>query len=427
MEPTYREYLLLTNEPELAQRMNQFAPQGVSLKVVPASQGTVRQLWQAGTQQVVFFDFYASEHVAQMAKLVRDCAQWEPDCQRVAVGNSTCSDAVLEALRAGVHEFVNLNQPDSLANELIRVTSVRPAAATPMRATSCPHIMLLGARAGVGTSTLAASLAYILQQHCNEQVGDSKDRDVSTLPLQHRVALLDLGWPTGDAALYLDVHSDFDFIQAALERQRLDETMLSAALAQHSSGVNVLSLPSDPQRLHQLSSGDASSVGAYLRSTMASVVVDGGGFPNPALLKELEADEQELLLVCDQSLSALVALADTLAERARQSLSKQPKLIVNQYDTRYGLSAEAIAKRFDLELLAVLPDRRAEHMGSASVGKLLVQTHEKDSYTRAVQGLCQSLMASGYNTLSSPAASSLWGQMKTSWGRLKPKKNKVRA
>ncbi|XOT94997.1 AAA family ATPase, partial [Alcaligenes pakistanensis] len=129
------------------------------------------------------------------------------------------------------------------------------------------------------------------------------------VPLSERVGLLDLGAPTGDCALYMGLGSDFDFIQAASQRHRMDDTMLHSALAQHSSGLNLLSLPADVNTLNQISLEDSLGLCSYLRERMGCLVIDAGGFPNPRFLVELESLVDEVLVVTDQSMGALVSLA----------------------------------------------------------------------------------------------------------------------
>lgn len=410
MQPTPKEYLFVSGDLALVKRLNELVPEGIHFRAVKPNVASLRQAWADQGLAHVFFDFFTVPQNALMSALVRDFSHWDVNCQRVAVGCSDSAQIVLDALRAGVHEFVNLNQPESIADEVLRITSqaIQPAKSNP---SLYPHVMLVGARAGVGTSTLAASLAYVMQRQINQGISEAVLKEPASLALKQRVCVVDLGWPVGDATLYLKLSSDFTFIQAASERHRLDHTMLSTALAQHSSGLCALSLPSDQRSLQQLNGPDTVSLGAYLRTEMANVVIDGGGFPNEQILQDVQQAGDALMIVVDQSLSALVALADYLARRTEQLQTKRPKLIVNQYDSRYGLPAEAIAKRFDLELLAVLPDRRLEHARSSSMGQLLVQTHEKDSYTSAVQALSQALLSPKL-VLGVPEETSLWGQLK---------------
>ena len=84
-------------------------------------------------------------------------------------------------------------------------------------------VLLLGARPGVGASTLAVHLAHMAQDRLKQAHGaramanGGKGAKVAaaesgaSLPLSSRVALMDLGWPVGDCQLYLNIGGEFDF------------------------------------------------------------------------------------------------------------------------------------------------------------------------------------------------------------------------
>jgi pilus assembly protein CpaE len=209
--------------------------------------------------------------------------------------------------------------------------------------------------------------------------------------------------------------SNFDFIQAASQRHRMDDTMLHSALAQHSSGLNLLSLPADVNTLNQISLEDSLGLCSYLRERMGCLVIDAGGFPNPRFLVELESLVDEVLVVTDQSMGPLVSLAEFMALRAQFDALANVRLVVNQFDPAYGFSGQAIAERFDLDLAAVLPDRRLGHMRSASLGKILVQVDEKDPYTRALQSLASGLTGRRQG-LSQNKVSTVLGRLKFRFG-----------
>ncbi|WP_454006740.1 AAA family ATPase [Alcaligenes sp. Marseille-Q7550] len=421
----YREYLLCTERPELAEAINGAAAGLLKVRAILPTQESLRRELAAQAEPMVFFDF---AHVqpdgsqAGIAALVRSLARLDASVQRVAVGRVSFPQGAVEALRAGANEFLNLDGAENLREELQRIidqagqSQQSVLVKKPFRC-----VLLLGARAGVGCSTLASSLAWVLQQEMNRLGKQARGLPVNKplptelVPLGERVGLLDLGWPTGDCALYMGAGSEFDFIQAASQRHRLDDTMLHSALAQHSSGLNVLSLPADVNSLNQIGLEDSLGLCSYLRDRMGCLVIDGGGFPNPRFLVELESQVDEVLLVTDQSMGALVSLAETLAIRSELDGLATLRLVVNQFDERYGLSAQAIAARFGLELAAVLPDRRLGHMRSASLGKLLVQVDEKDAYARAVQALAGD-MVERKEVPAQADAPSVWNRFKFRFG-----------
>lgn len=418
----YRQYLLCTDRPGLAEAVNAAAAGLLKVRAIVPKQEDLRRELASQAEPMVFFDFahvQADGSQSGMAALVRSLARLDASVQRVAVGRVSYPQGAVQALRAGANEFLNLDGGEDVREQLQRIIeqSGQSPSSIPVKKIF-GSVLLLSARTGVGCSTLAASLAWSVQQSMNRQGKQSrglpanKPLPTELVPLGERVGLLDLGWPAGDCALYTDTGSEFDFIQAASQRHRLDDTMLHSALAQHNSGLNVLALPTDVNSLNQISLEDSLALCSYLRERMGCLVIDGGGFPNPRFLVELESQVDQVLIVTDQSMGALVSLAETLAIRSGLDGLATVRLIVNQFDERYGLSAQAIAERFGLELAAVLPDRRLGHMRSASLGKLLVQVDEKDAYARAVRELATG-MAERKETGFAAESVSVWNRLKS--------------
>ena len=99
-------------------------------------------------------------------------------------------------------------------------------------------------------------------------------------------------------------------------------------------------------------------------------------------------------IVTDQSVGALVSLAGLLQELEQLHVDRRSLgLIVNRYDERYGMTAQQIAERFQLELVGTLPDRTLALMVCTNQGHLLHEEAERDVYVRAVQALAEKLSA----------------------------------
>lgn len=392
--------------------------------IEPTTESLRRELAKQA-EPLVFFDFVHGQHGDEngpVMTLVRGLARLDASVQRVAVGRASVPQGPVNALRAGANEFLNLDTTEDLHHQLqVLIEKLGQAQHSPLLDKPFRSVLLMGARIGVGCSTAASSLAWLLQQEMNRVgkevrgVSSAKPLPIELVPLTERVGLLDLGAPTGDCALYMGLGSDFDFIQAASQRHRMDDTMLHSALAQHSSGLNLLSLPADVNTLNQISLEDSLGLCSYLRERMGCLVIDAGGFPNPRFLVELESLVDEVLVVTDQSMGALVSLAEFMAVRAQFDALANVRLVVNQFDPAYGFSGQAIAERFGLELAAVLPDRRLGHMRSAGLGKILVQVDEKDPYTRALQSLASGLTGRRQG-LSQNKLSSVLGRLKFRFG-----------
>ncbi len=101
-------------------------------------------------------------------------------------------------------------------------------------------LIFLSSKGGAGVTTLACNFAVSLAQDSGK-----------------RVLLIDLNLPLGDAALNLGIKAKYTIMDAFQNPNRLDSTYLSTLLEQHSSGLFVLSAPSE------LARGEASRKDIY--------------------------------------------------------------------------------------------------------------------------------------------------------------------
>ncbi|MBD8634636.1 fimbrial protein [Stenotrophomonas sp. CFBP 13725] len=333
--------------------------------------GAVQQL-RVGAQTLVLLDFHAARAAAS-AELVRQLRQIRPDLSMVAVGATSLGqiEGVVSALRAGLRDFVDL---DADAEEILAVltrAAIAPAPPTPEVARKAPLTLLLGVRAGMGSSTLAAHLSVLAQQM--RAAGNHQD-----------VLLLDMSQPAGDLALYLNIDSRFHYDEALRSAARIDATLARTAMARHPGGLVLLDRaagsealpPSDPGLLLQ-----------RLRSLFCSVLCDLGGTPLRQVPGTLLDNADEIWLVTDSAIASLVSL-DQLLHQLPAGLrgSDRLKLIVNRDGEHNGLTAAQIATRFALPLLATLPDR-PRLRASASQGHLLLDDAPRDPYVRALAPL----------------------------------------
>jgi pilus assembly protein CpaE len=328
--------------------------------------------------QLVLLDFgiddNAPDKLAQSTELARTLARVSPGLAVVAVGSMARPQGAIAALRAGVRDFID-PADENEAREVVR--RVLTAQAPEGHSGRGQFVVVLGVRAGIGASTLSAHLSCMAQKQCP-------------------AALLDLGLPVGDGQLYLNVTGSFHFAEAARNLRRLDATLVNTVLARSASGVAVISLPRDQTEMRTVSHADCLALLDKLRQHFGLLVADLGGFNNPEFVAGMVRVADHVWLLTDQSVSALVSLGDTLRMLDSRDVDRaRLRLVVNRYDTSYGVTAEQIAQRFEIGLLGTLPDRMRALMNSTGQGRLLHEVAERDPYVRAVQVLLGSLQPKG--------------------------------
>lgn len=334
--------------------------------------GALAQRIAALRPSLVFVDF-SGGRIDAANRAVQAARASSLQAPVVAVGKLTEPQSAVAALRAGVRDFVDLAGASQEAARIAREV-LEHAAQTPVRHGRLTA--LLGARVGVGVSTLAAHLGVRLQKR--------------GAPAGRQAALVDLGLPAGDGMLYLDTRSEFDFVEAVRNLRRFDETFVHTALARHASGLALTTLSPDLSALRTVSYASAAALLTRLRAFFDQQIVDLGGFSNHEFVAQVARAADDVWLVCNPAIASVVSAADLLRElAAAQFDTERIGVVVTQYDVRLGLSAEQIAARLGLPLVATLPSRRVALAQAANQGKLLADIAERDPYVRAVDALVQ--------------------------------------
>ncbi|MDQ0606131.1 pilus assembly protein CpaE [Variovorax sp. W1I1] len=358
--------------------------------VVPPDLKSIDERITLLSPSAVFLDFSGDNAQAATELNHRLKRDW-PALAVLATGISAEPASMLAALRAGVDDFVDMLAPpidaiQALHKLLDRRSSMQPG-------TRGCTLALLGARAGIGVTTLATSLSLVL----NDQLAQAKAQATAPDPSQARntrqgVALLDLGLPARDGLLYLDTQSGFSFVDGVRNLRRLDQTLLHTAFAHHSSGIAVLPLPANLAQVREISHADSVALIKRLGDFFDFQIADLGGFSTIDFVAQTSKEARHSWVVCDQSIGAIVSTAAMLKElRTRGIETSQMSLVVNKFDSHVGLSAKDIADRLELPLRHVLPARSAQLLSAASRGEMLVRTARNDAYSQAVASLARSL------------------------------------
>jgi len=385
--------------------------QGAVVAIAPDTDTLDERIALLGPQ-ALFVDF-SPDQAAAAARLHQRLKRDWPTLPVLAAGASTAPAAMLAALRAGVDDFVDVAAPPADAVRTLRALLERRRSL--QGGTRGCTLALLGARAGIGTTTLAASLALTLQELLNRAPRPAAGA------ARHGVALLDLGLPARDALLYMDTPSSFSFVDGVRNLRRLDQTLLHSALAHHASGVALLPLPASLAQVREISHAESVALIKRLGDFFDFQIADLGGFSTIDFMAQTVREADCTWVVCDQSIGAIVATASMLQElRGRGLPMERFSLVVNQFDGQVGLSARDIAERLDLPLRHVLPARRAPLLAAASRGEMLVRSARSDPYTQAVAGMARTLhqefmRAAGQTPAKDPRWIALMSQITGLW------------
>lgn len=363
--------------------------------------------------QALFLDFGVV--VPAVQALPKALAQQWPGLPVIGIGHASQPHSMLAALRAGVHDFVDVDAGQTEAQAVVAAVLARQSAQR--TDTRGQTVALLGARSGLGVSTLAASLALVLQSSIAAAPGQQANRtnagdlaaEAAADDTARGVALLDLGLPVRDSLMYLDSESEFSFVDGVRNLRRLDRTLVNSAFARHGSGVSMLPLPAALTQMREISHAESVSLIQRLDDFFAFRVIDLGGFAPVEFVAQVARAADHVWVVCDQSLGGVVSTAALLRDLSARGLpAERLHLLVNQYDAQAGLAAEDIAQRLGLTLSHVIPARRAALLAAASRGEMLVSSARSDPYAQAIQALARSLFKDGGGSATPTSPRSAW-------------------
>jgi len=131
-------------------------------------------------------------------------------------------------MRSGVREFFTFPLDTAELNGALERAATHRPKPEDMAKLPGKLLVFLGAKGGVGVTTLAANFALALKQ---ESEGET--------------LLIDLGLPLGDAAINLGLSTEYSLIPALQNPERLDFSMLATLVTKHDSGLWVLAAPTE--------------------------------------------------------------------------------------------------------------------------------------------------------------------------------------
>lgn len=263
------------------------------------------------------------------------------------------SEMLVRCMRAGAREY--LTQPVSasaMAEALVRASVRRPAVRAPKKVGG-KVLVFAGTKGGAGTTTLAANFAAALAEESKRPT-----------------ALLDLGFPLGNAALDLGLTAQHSTANALQNVDRLDSIFLSRLLTQHRSGLSVLPAP-DRYSSAQMSEESIGKLISVTRQDFDYVVIDAGS-PSGSSYQSLFDLASTVYLVSQVSIPEL-RNANRLITAFFAKDSSRLEVVLNRYAARVAsIDEENINKALTVDAKWKVPSdypavRRAQNTASALI------------------------------------------------------------
>ncbi|MFV0407031.1 MAG: AAA family ATPase [Propioniciclava sp.] len=230
--------------------------------------------------------------------VIRDLALRRPATAVIQVSPERSPATVVRALEAGaravvaypfVYEDFSARVQEAM-DRAQHLKTILSGAASDLQASRGRVLAVVGAKGGVGVTTMATHLA--LDQVNHQPAG--------------RVCVVDLDIEKGDVNALLDVRQSVSVADLARVYQDLSNTTVSDAVVQHESGVHLLLAPTDVRQSEFVTPEALRAIVALLRREFDLVILDAGGYVSPTQASAVELADA----------TVVVTTADVLAVRA---------------------------------------------------------------------------------------------------------------
>jgi len=263
---------------------------------------------------------------------------------------------LLEAMRSGIQDFLAKPvQGEALKKILL-------AYAEDLHVNDFPSqdklIVLMGAKGGVGTTTVSVNLGVQLSTYANK-----------------RVVLLDFARPLGNAHLLLDLRPKFNVRDAVDNLDRLDSHFLAGLLTKHKTKLELLGGVTQPEEWQSIDVRNLDRAVNVAQNSFDVVLLDIGS--------QLSADWSSLLrkarmilLVAEANVPSLWTLERRLL--ALKGLGVDPeraRIIINRWHKGDDEVLRSIQKNLSRPIFASLPNDFRKASQAVNLGTPIPDNH----------------------------------------------------
>ena len=313
---------------------------------------------------------------ARAIQLVGEVSRAVTNCAVLVVSSSTEGSLILQAMRNGAREFLNMPLLlDDFIAALDRIRVSMGGSSGEGAGRVGKIISIAGVGGGVGSTALVVNAAASLAQ------------DPGNSPV-----IIDLDLTLGDADVWLDIIPEYTIRDVADNISRLDYGLLKRSLTRHDCGVYLLPRPVELETGDAIKPDDLRRILALLKATFSHLIVDVSKSFGKLDLSAMEVSDK-VLLVTQLDLSCLRNVV-----RITQFLNNFPaikekvEIVVN----RMGLEDADISLTKALETIGrsvfwQLPNDYATMVGARNTGAPLCQFAPKARLTRSINDMVRQL------------------------------------
>jgi pilus assembly protein CpaE len=248
-------------------------------------------------------------------ELVEAASAINPSLTVMVYARAKDPDLMVRCMRARAREFLIDPISPSTVTEALVHASVRLDEVRRQKKATGKCLTFVGAKGGVGVTTIAANFAVAL-----------------ALESESSVALVDLNLNLGDAALDLGLASQYSTLDALQNETRMDSDLVAKLMVPHSTGLQVLAAP-DGYNTFQPTEASVVKLINILRGDFSWVVIDAGTHAG-RFEKHLFEISHKVFLVTQVSVADLRNANRFITANFAGEGSEKLEVVLNRYTPR---------------------------------------------------------------------------------------------
>jgi pilus assembly protein CpaE len=309
----------------------------------------------------------------QAIKLIQQLTSEAPKTAVIAAAGNASPDLLLQSLRAGAREFLQLPvRADELKTVLDRVAEFSAGQVeTPKK--KGRMVAVFSSKGGCGTSFIATNLA------------------AST---NARSVLVDLNLQAGDLPLFLGVDPKYSVADLAENRNRLDDALIKSFVTPYSSNLSLLAAPKEADSADEIEPEHVFEVLQRLRESYDYVVLDPQHTFDSITLAALDqSDEIVLILTLDipaiRSTQRALEIFDRLGYPR-----KKIRIVVNRWSKQIDLDLRQVEKFLGEPVIGFVPSDYQTAVTSINLGRPLVLSEPNSKIAQEIRRIAR-IIATG--------------------------------
>lgn len=309
----------------------------------------------------------------QAIKLIQRLNLETPNTALISAASNQSPDLLLQSLRAGAREFLQLPVRDQELKTVLDRVAEFCAGRVEVPRKKGRVIAVFSSKGGCGTSFIATNIAVATNA---------------------RTALVDLNLQAGDLPLFLGIDPKYSFADMAENRTRLDDALINSFVAPCSANLSLLAAPKEADAADEIEPEHVFEVLQRLRESFEYIVLDPQHTFDSITLAALDLSD-EIVLVLTLDIPAIRSTQRALEIFDRLGYPrKKIRIVVNRWSKQIDLDLRQVEKFLGEPVIGFIPSDYQTAVTSINLGRPLVQSDPNSKIAQEIRRIANTLMTS---------------------------------